>query len=74
MKFDPQIHHRHSIRLKDFDYSQAGAYFVTFVTQNRITMFGKIVEGVMQMNQLGQITQNTWNNYKISSPFNTMNG
>ncbi len=60
MKFDPQIHRRRSFRLKDFDYSRAGAYFVTLVTRNRITMFGEIVEGVMRMNQLGQITQNVW--------------
>ena len=35
MTYDPQIHHRHSIRLKGYDYSQAGAYFVTICTQNR---------------------------------------
>ena len=31
MKFDPKIHHRHSIRLKGYDYSQAGTYFVTII-------------------------------------------
>jgi hypothetical protein len=33
MKFDPQKHHRRSIRLKDYDYSQAGAYYVTINVQ-----------------------------------------
>ena len=32
MKFDSQIKHRHSIRLKEYDYGQADAYFVTIVT------------------------------------------
>ena len=34
---------RHSIRLKKYDYSQNGFYFVTICTQNRENMFGKIV-------------------------------
>ncbi len=35
MKYDPQIHHRRSIRLAGYDYSQAGAYFITICTHNR---------------------------------------
>lgn len=35
MKYDPQIHHRRSIRLPGYDYSQPGAYFVTICTYNR---------------------------------------
>jgi putative transposase len=35
MKYDPQKHHRHSIRLKGYDYHNAGAYFVTICTKNR---------------------------------------
>ena len=35
MKYDPAIHHRRSIRLQGYDYSQAGAYFITLCTQNR---------------------------------------
>ena len=34
MKYDPEIHHRRSIRLHGHDYSQAGAYFVTVCTHN----------------------------------------
>ena len=34
-KYDPQVHHRRSVRLVGFDYSQAGAYFVTICTHNR---------------------------------------
>jgi putative transposase len=34
MKYDPEIYHRRSIRLKGYDYAQAGAYFVTICVQN----------------------------------------
>ena len=43
-KYNPQIHHRRSIRLKGYDYSQAGLYFVTICVQKRKCLFGKIVE------------------------------
>jgi len=35
MTYDPEIHHRRSIRLSHYDYAQAGAYFVTICTQAR---------------------------------------
>jgi putative transposase len=40
MPYNPQIHHRRSIRLKGYDYSQAGAYFITICTQNHACLFG----------------------------------
>ncbi len=43
MRYDPERHHRRSIRLEDYDYSQAGAYFITVVTQDRVCLFGEIV-------------------------------
>jgi putative transposase len=46
-KFNPEIHHRRSIRLKGYDYSQAGAYFVTVVAWQRECLFGEIVDGEM---------------------------
>ena len=60
MKFDPQNHHRRSIRLKDYDYSQAGAYFITLVTQGRANLFGEIENGVMRLNRYGKIVQRAW--------------
>src|SRR6059058_2256532 len=42
MEFNPQIHHRKSIRLKGYDYSQAGAYFITICCHNRQCVFGNI--------------------------------
>jgi len=62
MPYDPSHHHRRSIRLKGFDYTQPDAYFVTIVTQNRAPLFGEIADGTMQLNQLGEIVGDTWRN------------
>ncbi|HRJ55454.1 MAG TPA: hypothetical protein PLV64_04145 [Anaerolineales bacterium] len=59
-KFDPQRHHRRSIRLKGYDYSQEGAYYVTIVTWQREFLFGEIVNKEMRSNQRGQIADACW--------------
>lgn len=53
-------HHRRSIRLKGYDYSQAGAYFITIVTQDRACLFGEVVDGAMRLNEYGRIVEFTW--------------
>src|SRR6266702_2455200 len=60
MTYNPDIHHRHSIRLKDYDYSQAGAYFVTICAWQRECLFGGIVNGEMVLNDMGQIVKSVW--------------
>ena len=60
MKFDPQKHHRRSIRLKDYDYSQAGAYYVTIDVQNRECLFGEIVNEEMILNEAGKMIDEQW--------------
>ena len=60
MKFDAHIHHRRSLRLRGFDYSQAGAYFVTLVTEGRANLFGEIADEVMCLNWLGEVIRSTW--------------
>lgn len=60
MKFDPQKHHRHSIRLKGYDYSQSGVYFVTIVAWQREMLFGEIRDGEMVLNEFGKIIADTW--------------
>jgi hypothetical protein len=62
MTYDSNIHHRHSIRLKGCDYSQEGLYFVTICCQDRICRFGKIINGKMILNDLGNIAHNEWQN------------
>ncbi|HEX9830405.1 MAG TPA: hypothetical protein VGA94_01860 [Thermodesulfobacteriota bacterium] len=60
MKYDPEKHHRDSIRLKEFDYGQAGAYFVTICTKDRECLFGEIEDGKMRLNECGEIVPQTW--------------
>jgi len=58
MKYDPELHHRRSIRLRDYDYANAGAYFVTACCQNRINYFGDIENDKMILNEYGNIAHN----------------
>ncbi|TXI42407.1 MAG: hypothetical protein E6Q59_00855 [Nitrosomonas sp.] len=60
MTFNPNLHHRRSIRLPGYDYSQAGAYFITICTHDRAPLFGKIVDGVMMLNAAGNIVNEEW--------------
>jgi REP element-mobilizing transposase RayT len=60
MIYDPNIHHRRSIRLKDFDYSFPGAYFVTIVTCNRSNLFGEMENEIVNLNQTGKLVCNEW--------------
>ncbi|MDA3927058.1 MAG: hypothetical protein PF904_20475 [Kiritimatiellae bacterium] len=60
MKYDPDIHHRQSIRLQGHDYAQAGYYFVTICTQNRRPLFGTIANGRMGLNDVGRIAAECW--------------
>lgn len=55
-----QKHHRRSIRLKNYDYSQPGGYFITICTYKRRCLFGKIVNGKMILNKFGKIAQQCW--------------
>ncbi len=56
-----EIHHRRSIRLKGYDYSQTGYYFVTICTWNRECVFGDVVDGKMKLSRIGQLVQVAWN-------------
>lgn len=49
-----------SARLQHWDYQWAGAYFITVCTQNREHYFGHIVDGKMQLSQVGEIAQFEW--------------
>lgn len=56
----PYDHNRRSIRLQGYDYSRAGAYFVTVCAQNREYLFGEIADGEMRLNDAGKIVRNEW--------------
>jgi REP element-mobilizing transposase RayT len=60
LKYNPDKHHRRSIRLKGYDYSQPGWYFVTICTQNRAMLFGDVVNGKMVLNDAGRMVAQCW--------------
>ena len=61
------IHNRRSIRLKEYDYTQSGAYFVTVCTSQRECFFGEIVGGEIHLNRRGEIVTECW--HAISDHF-----
>ena len=56
------FHHRRSIRLKGYDYSADGLYFITICTKDRNHYFGRVIDGKMVLNERGQIVKNEWLN------------
>jgi putative transposase len=60
MTYDPQKHHRHSIRLPNYDYAQPGGYFITIVTYQRDMIFGEIVNKQMRLSDFGKIAEECW--------------
>jgi REP element-mobilizing transposase RayT len=61
MTYNPDIHHRRSIRLREFDYSSTGVYFITTCAQNRECLFGNILDGDMVLNDAGGLVESVWN-------------
>jgi REP element-mobilizing transposase RayT len=54
------MHHRRSIRLQKYDYTLAGAYFITICTYGGRCFFGEIMDGELRLNELGEIVQREW--------------
>ncbi|MGI9191518.1 MAG: transposase [Chitinophagaceae bacterium] len=65
--YNTNLHHRKSIRLKEYDYTQPGFYFITICCRNKAHRFGEVIvsndnNAQMMLNQFGQIAQNEWLN------------
>lgn len=61
MRYNPDKHHRRSIRLKGYDYSRPGYYYVTICTQDRKKLFGKIDNAIIRLNDAGKMIDREWN-------------
>ena len=68
MTYDPERHRRRSIRLKGYDYSQPGAYFITLCTQDRACLFGQVVDGEMRLNEAGRMIRAQWEGLSLRFP------
>jgi len=62
MSLNKKLPNRQSIRLKGYDYSQPGFYFITICTKNRAHAFGKINSGAMFLNEFGRVARDEWGN------------
>jgi len=54
------LHHRKSIRLKNYDYSLPGEYFITLCTHDKVCMFGEAIEDEMRLTPTGEIAKRCW--------------
>jgi len=55
-----KLRNRQSIRLKGYDYSQEGLYFITLVCQHRAFLFGEIIDAKMILNDAGKMIEHEW--------------
>jgi len=69
MKYNPDKHHRRSIRLKDCDYAQQGAYFVTICAHQKTCLFGGVVDDRVILNETGEIVMDEWLNTAVTRPY-----
>ncbi len=69
MRYDPEKHLRRSIRLKGYDYSTAGAYFVTICTYRRECFLGEITDGEMRLSDAGRMVHLIWEQLPDHYPY-----
>jgi REP element-mobilizing transposase RayT len=60
MSYDPNQHHRRSIRLPSWDYRRPGTYFITVCTHRRIPLFGTVVDGRVRGSAFGRVVAEEW--------------
>ena len=68
MPYDPRLHHRRSIRLKDFDYSLPGDYFLTICTQDKHCLLGSVIQGRVCLSPAGMMVSEVWRNIPTRHP------
>jgi putative transposase len=72
MKYDPEIHHRRTIRLKGHDYSSTGMYFVTTCVKGHECMFGCIRDNVIHLSDAGRVAETVWTGLPDRFPMVTL--
>ena len=66
--YNPHIHHRRSIRLKGYDYAQAGLYFVTICIKTRECLLGDITNGKLALNDAGRMVEKWYHELENKFP------
>ena len=74
MNYNPDFHHRRSIRLHGYDYSQAGAYFITMCSYQKQPFFGTIRQNAILLSDIGEMVAEEWLNSAIVRPEIALDG
>ena len=69
MAHETEIYGRRSIRLRGYDYTQVGAYFVTIALRGRLGLFGEVVDGAVHLNDAGKMAHEVWQGMPQRFPF-----
>lgn len=69
IQYDPEKHHRRSIRLAGYDYATPGAYFVTLCVRDRVCALGNIVRDSMVLSDWGRVVAQTWTWLRDQYPY-----
>jgi len=69
MAYNPDIHHRNSVRLRSYDYRSAGAYFVTICTHQKEPILAEIVDGAVSPSSLGNVVWERWHQIPEHFPY-----
>jgi REP element-mobilizing transposase RayT len=69
MVYDPEKHHRRSIRLRGYDYRSDGAYFLTVCTRDRACVFGSVTGPAVNLSRRGMIASNCWHDVPNHRPY-----
>ena len=60
MRYDPEQHHRRTIRLREFDYAAVGSYFITICTYQMECVLAEIVDGHVVLSAYGEVVREEW--------------
>mgnify|MGYP000930311912 CR=1 FL=1 len=67
MENNRKFYSRKHIRLKSYDYSNSGFFFITINIQKRLCLFGNIVDGIMVLNDAGRMIEKWY--YELENKF-----
>lgn len=71
MIYDPEHHHRRSIRLRGYDYASGGTYFLTICARDRVCIFADIDDGAARLTPVGEIVGSCWEAIQDHFPWRT---
>ena len=68
MRYNPEKHHRQSVRLEGYDYSRVGLYFVTVCCWQKECLFGRVVSDTVELTEAGSLAERFWKEIPVRFP------